>query len=121
MPGIPRKVAEHSLHIKPGSRPVKQRLRRFDDERRATIGEELKKLLAAGFVKGVVTEPPKLYGPHAPIIVPRTSDSYACDSNNLIGPIECPSRINRYRGIAILQQFIQIIYIRVKSGSLTIT
>jgi hypothetical protein len=32
MPGIPRKVAEHTLEIRAGSKPVKQRLRRFDEE-----------------------------------------------------------------------------------------
>ena len=32
MPGIPREVAEHALDIQAGSRPVKQRLRRFDEE-----------------------------------------------------------------------------------------
>jgi hypothetical protein len=53
MLGIPRKVAEHSLNIKHGSRPVKQRLRCFDDERRKAIGEEIKKLLVAGFIKEV--------------------------------------------------------------------
>ena len=42
MPGIPREVAEHE-----------QRLRRFDDERRRAIGEEIAKLLAAGFIKEV--------------------------------------------------------------------
>jgi hypothetical protein len=41
------------LNIKQGSRPVKQRLHRFDDERRKAIGEEIKKLLAAGFIKEV--------------------------------------------------------------------
>jgi hypothetical protein len=30
-----------------------------------------------------VAEPPKLYGPHAPVIVPKTSDSYACVPYNL--------------------------------------
>ena len=53
MPGIPREVAEHELHILPGSKPVQQRLRRFDDERRRAIGEEIAKLLAAGFIKEV--------------------------------------------------------------------
>jgi hypothetical protein len=53
MPGIPREVAEHSLNIKPGSRLVKQRLRRFDDERRQAIAEEIDKLLAARFIKEV--------------------------------------------------------------------
>jgi hypothetical protein len=45
MPGIPREVAEHSLDILPYSRAVKQRLRRFDKERRRAIGVELRKLL----------------------------------------------------------------------------
>ena len=31
MPVIPREVAEHSLDILPNSKPVKQRLRRFDE------------------------------------------------------------------------------------------
>jgi hypothetical protein len=53
MPGIPREVAEHSLDILPHSRAVQQRLRRFDEERRRTIGAELRKLLEAGFIKEV--------------------------------------------------------------------
>ena len=53
MPGIPREVAEHRLNIKAGSRPVKQRLRRFDSEKCTAIGEEIKKLLNAGFIKEV--------------------------------------------------------------------
>jgi len=50
MPGIPREVAEHSLDIRAGSKPVKQRLRRFDEEKYQAIGEEIHKLLAAGFI-----------------------------------------------------------------------
>ena len=53
MPGIPREVAEHSLEIRAGSKPVKQRLRRFDEEKRKIIGEEVQKLLTAGFIKEV--------------------------------------------------------------------
>jgi hypothetical protein len=53
MPGIPREVSEHSLDILPHSRAVQQRLRRFDEERRRAIGEELRKLLEAGFIKEV--------------------------------------------------------------------
>ena len=53
MPGIPREVAEHTLNIKSGSKPVKQRLRRFDEEKRKAIGEEIAKLLAVGFIKEV--------------------------------------------------------------------
>ena len=53
MPGIPREVTEHALRLIPGSKPTKQRLHRFDDERRRAIGEEVAKLLAAGFIKEV--------------------------------------------------------------------
>jgi hypothetical protein len=53
MPGIPRDVAEHSLDIWAGARPVKQPLRRFYEEKRRAIGEEIHKLMAAGFIKEV--------------------------------------------------------------------
>jgi hypothetical protein len=53
MLGIPRDVAEHSLDIRAGARPVKQTLRRFDEEKRRAIGEEIHKLLAVGFIKEV--------------------------------------------------------------------
>ena len=53
MPGVPREVAEHSLEIRAGSKPVKQRLRRFDEEKRKIIGEEIQNLLTAGFIKEV--------------------------------------------------------------------
>jgi hypothetical protein len=53
MLGIPRDVAEHSLDIRASARPVKQHLRRFDEEKRRAIGEEVHKLMAAGFIKEV--------------------------------------------------------------------
>jgi hypothetical protein len=53
MPGIPRDVVEHSPDIRAGERPVKQPLRRFDEEKRRAIGEEIHKLMAAGFTKEV--------------------------------------------------------------------
>ena len=53
MPGIPRDVVEHSLDIRAGARPVRQPLRRFDEEKRRVIGEEIHKLMAAGFIKEV--------------------------------------------------------------------
>jgi hypothetical protein len=43
-------------------------------------------------IKGVVAEPPKLYGPHAPVIVPKTSDGYACILDNLRRYVGCPHR-----------------------------
>ena len=53
MPGIPREVTEHALKIHLGSKPVKQRLSRFNKGKHRTIGEEITKLLAAGFIKEV--------------------------------------------------------------------
>jgi hypothetical protein len=46
-------VAKHELCIKTGSKPLHQCLHRFDDKRHRAIGEEIAKLLAAGFVKEV--------------------------------------------------------------------
>jgi hypothetical protein len=53
MPSIPREVTEHSLDIRAGSKSVKQRLHRFDEEKRRAIGEEVHRLLVAGFIKEV--------------------------------------------------------------------
>ena len=53
MPGIPREVTEHTLKIHLGSKPVKQCLCCFDEEKHKAIGEEIAKLLAAGFIKEV--------------------------------------------------------------------
>ena len=53
MPGIPREVTEHTLKIHLGSKPVKQHLHRFDEEKCRAINEEIAKLSAAGFIKEV--------------------------------------------------------------------
>ena len=53
MPSIPQEVIEHSLRLILGSKPTKQRLCRFDDERSRAFGVEIAKLLAAGFIKEV--------------------------------------------------------------------
>ena len=50
MPGVPRELAEHTLNVDPKYKPVKQFLRRFNEERRKAIGEEVARLLAAGFI-----------------------------------------------------------------------
>jgi hypothetical protein len=39
MPGVPRELAEHSLHVLPNANPVKQPLRHFAEEKRKAIGE----------------------------------------------------------------------------------
>ena len=53
MPGILWEVTEHALRLVLSSKPAKQRLRRFDDERRKAIGEEITKLLVAEFIREV--------------------------------------------------------------------
>ena len=53
MPNIPREVTKHALHLVLGSKPAKQCLHCFDDERCRAIGEEIAKLLAARFIKEV--------------------------------------------------------------------
>ena len=50
MPGVPRELAEHTLNIGPKFKPVKQFLRCFNEERCKAIGEEVARLLAAGFI-----------------------------------------------------------------------
>ena len=53
MLGIMREVTKHTLKIHLGSKLVKQRLCRFDEEKRRTIGEEIAKLSVARFIKEV--------------------------------------------------------------------
>ena len=50
MPGVPRELAEHTLNINPKFKPVRRFLRCFNEERRKAIGEEVARLLAAGFI-----------------------------------------------------------------------
>ena len=50
MLGVPRELVEHTLNIDPKFKPVKQFLRCFNEERRKAIGEEVARLLAAGFI-----------------------------------------------------------------------
>jgi hypothetical protein len=53
MPGVPRELAEHSLHVWPDAKPVKQPLLHFAEEKRKAIGEEIARLLAGGFIMEV--------------------------------------------------------------------
>src|SRR3954466_5398034 len=53
MPGVPRELAEHKLNADPKVRPVKQSLRPFNEERRRAIAEEVRRLLAAGFIRPI--------------------------------------------------------------------
>ena len=54
MPGVPRELAEHSLNVYKGAKPVKQFLRRFGDKKRKAIGKEILRLEAANFIREVI-------------------------------------------------------------------
>ena len=53
MPGIPRRLAEHSLNILKGYKLVKQTLRCFSEPKRQAMGEDLAKLIEAGFIREI--------------------------------------------------------------------
>ena len=54
MPGVPRELAEHTLNIRQGAKPVKQPLRCIGDERRRAIAKEIARLTEACFIKEVI-------------------------------------------------------------------
>jgi hypothetical protein len=53
MPGVPRKLIEHELHLDPKAKPVKQRLRRFTQEKKNVIKREVVRLLDVNFINEV--------------------------------------------------------------------
>src|SRR3954465_6533870 len=53
MPGVPTEFAEHRLHVRSDAKPVRQPLRRLSEEKRRVVGEEIARLLAAGFIMEV--------------------------------------------------------------------
>ena len=54
MPGVPRELAEHSLNVYKGTKPVKQGARRFGEKKKRAIGAEITKLQEAKFIREVV-------------------------------------------------------------------
>jgi hypothetical protein len=51
MPGVPRKLAEHTIEVSKTARPIKQKLRRFAKDRKQAIEVEVCKLVAARFIR----------------------------------------------------------------------
>ena len=76
MPRIPREITEHSLRIWANAKPVKQCLRRFDDERCGAIEDEIAKLLDAGFIREVL-HPDWLANP---VLIPKRTTNEECVS-----------------------------------------
>nr|CAD40917.1 OSJNBa0088K19.3 [Oryza sativa Japonica Group] len=69
MPGVPREVIEHRLAVRPGAKPVRQKVRRQAPERQAFIREEVARLLEAGFIREVI-HPEWLANP---VVVPKAN------------------------------------------------
>nr|ABF98055.1 retrotransposon protein, putative, unclassified [Oryza sativa Japonica Group] len=69
MPGVPREVIEHRLAVRPGARPVRQKVRWQAPERQAFIHEEVARLLEAGFIREVI-HPEWLANP---VVVPKAN------------------------------------------------
>ena len=51
--GVPKDFVEHKLHVRPDAKPVRQPLCRMLEEKRRVVGEEIARLLAAGFIMEV--------------------------------------------------------------------
>nr|BBF89922.1 putative GAG-POL precursor, RIRE2 [Oryza sativa f. spontanea] len=69
MPGVPREVIEHRLAVRPGAKPIRQKVRRQAPERQAFIREEVARLLEAGFIREVIY-PEWLANP---VVVPKAN------------------------------------------------
>jgi hypothetical protein len=54
MPSVPRELAEHKIDVNEGSKPVKQWLRRFSQDKKATIKKEIAKLMAARYIREIL-------------------------------------------------------------------
>jgi hypothetical protein len=72
MPGVPRELIEHSPNVDPKATAKRQHLRRFADDRRDAIKQELAKLLAAGFIREVFH--PELLA--NPVLVRKNSNEW---------------------------------------------
>ena len=53
MPGVLRELIEHALNVDPNAKPIKQKLRRFLQDKKDVIRREVAMLLDAGFIKEV--------------------------------------------------------------------
>ena len=53
MKGIHPSIISHKLNVLPTTRPVRQRVRRFHQDRQKIIREEIEKLLEARFIREV--------------------------------------------------------------------
>jgi hypothetical protein len=53
MPGVPWELIKHSLDVSKTTKPIKQKLQRFAQDKKEAIRVEVNQLLAVGFIKEV--------------------------------------------------------------------
>jgi hypothetical protein len=94
MPGVLRELAEHSLNVRPDAKPVKQPLRRFAEEKRKAIGEEIARLLVAGFIMEVFY-PDWLANP---VLVLKKNNTCECVSTTPASTKPAPRILSHYHG-----------------------
>jgi hypothetical protein len=54
MLGVPRELAKHKIDVNEGSKPIKQQLRRFSPDKKATIKKDITKLKATRFIREIL-------------------------------------------------------------------
>jgi hypothetical protein len=54
MPGVSRELAEHKIDVNKGSKPIKQRLRRFSSDKKKAIKKEITKLMTTEFIREIL-------------------------------------------------------------------
>jgi hypothetical protein len=72
MPGVPRELMEHELHLDPQAKLVKQRLCHFTQDKKVVIKKEIARLLGVDFIKEVY-HPDWLTNP---ILVPKKNKEW---------------------------------------------
>jgi hypothetical protein len=86
--GVSRDIIQHSLDINANMKPKKQRQRKMSEDRILAAKAEVQWLLDAKVIREVkyldwlCSRPQKLYGPHTPIIVIKTSDCYVWEPHD---------------------------------------
>ena len=71
MPGVPRELIEHALNIDLDAKPIKQKLRRFSQDKK-DVRQEISRLLDAGFIREVY-HPDWLVNP---VLVPKKNKDW---------------------------------------------
>jgi hypothetical protein len=72
MPGVPRELIEHELHLDPKAKPINQQLHHFSQDKKDVIKTEIARLLDAGFIKDVY-HPDWLTNP---ILIPKKNKDW---------------------------------------------